>query len=60
MKDFHRKPYCYERSVDDALLSAERRRDDLPHVIQVRDFDWDNVILADEIYRLRKLLKEKE
>jgi hypothetical protein len=54
---FHRKPKSSERSVNDALLSAEQCKLDLPQIIQVVDYQWDTVILADEIKRLRKLIK---
>ena len=57
MKDWHEKPPPEVRSVRDALHSAEQRRRDLPLVVQVRAYDWDEVILADEVKRLTDLLK---
>lgn len=56
MKDWHKKPPKKIRSVDDAMLDAERQRNDLPHVVQVYARDWDKVILADEVARLRLLM----
>ena len=53
MKDWHKKPPRNIRSVDDALKDAERQRNELPHVVQVYARDWDKVILADEIKRIR-------
>lgn len=60
MKDFHSKPPPEERSVSAALLTAEFRRSDLPQIVQVHARDWDTVILADEIYRLKELLLKIE
>lgn len=51
--DWHVKPPSKVRSVQDALASAERRRNDLPHVVQVYAADWDEVILADHIATLK-------
>ena len=56
MKDWHKKPPKKIRSVDDAMLDAERQRNDLPHVVQVYARDWDKVMLADEVARLRLLM----
>lgn len=60
MKDFHRKPAQHERSVAEAIISAERSRTDLPQIVQVHARDWDTVILVDEVYRLRNLLLKIE
>lgn len=60
MKDWHKKPINKVRSVDDAMCDAERQRKELPHVVQVYARDWDKVILADEIIRLRKLLSREQ
>lgn len=54
MRDWHIKPPPSVRSVEDALKRAKRKRQDLPLVVQVFASDWDLVILADEIKRLRK------
>ena len=54
MKDWHKKPPASVRSVEQAMDRAERQRHDLPLVVQVYDYQWDLVILADEIKRLRK------
>ena len=51
--DWHEKPPPEVRSVSDAMASAERKRRDLPLVVQVFAYDWDAVILADEIKKLR-------
>ncbi len=53
MKDWHKKPPAMVRSVDDALIDADRLRRELPLVVQVKAQDWDKVILADEVWRLR-------
>jgi hypothetical protein len=54
MTDWHRKPPASVRSVEQAMDRAERQKKDLSLVVQVHDYDWDLVILADEIKRLRK------
>ncbi len=56
--DFHRKPLPNERTIEDALRSAEQKRKELPLVVQVYASDWDTIVLADEIYRLRQLLRK--
>lgn len=58
MKDWHKKPPSAIRSVTDAVLRAEKDRKELPLVVQVYPSDWDRVILADELYRLNRLLKK--
>jgi hypothetical protein len=57
MRNFYRKPFPHERSVEDAIVFAELKRTELPKVVQVYASDWDRVILTDEIYKLRELLK---
>lgn len=52
--DWHIKPPSKVRSVQDALASSERRRNDLPHVVQVYAADWDEVILADHIAEIKR------
>jgi hypothetical protein len=56
MKDWHKKPPAEIRSVEDALRDAERQRYELPLVVQVYAYEWDKVILADEIHRLRSMM----
>lgn len=56
-RDWHEKPPADARSVGDALRSADQKRRDLPLIVQVRASDWDEVILADEVYRLRQELE---
>ena len=56
MKDWHEKPPPEVRSVADAMNSADRQKRDLPRIVQVYASDWDKVILADEIDRLRRAL----
>lgn len=58
MKDWHKKPPARVRNSIMALADAERLRGDLPNVVQVYARDWDKVILADEIYRLRDWIRE--
>lgn len=52
--DWHRKPPPDVRSVSDALRDADRMRRELPLIVQVYARDWDRVILADELDRLRR------
>jgi len=54
MIDWHKKPPKSVRSVEQAMDRAEQKKHDLPLVVQVYARDWDLVILADEIKRLRK------
>ena len=58
MKDlsWNKKPPSTVRSLKDAIKDAERLRGDLRLIVHVRVSDWDKVILADEIYRLRDVL----
>jgi len=56
--DWHKKPPERVRSVADALEDAERLRKELPVIVQVRAMDWDKVILADEIERLKEQIDD--
>lgn len=53
------KPHVYPspkvRSVAMAMQAAEKKRKDLPMIVQVYPYDWDTVILTDHI----KLLEAK-
>ncbi len=51
-------PTIESRTVKQALAHAEQTREELPYVVQVYPTDWDLCVLADEVYRLRKLLSE--
>ena len=57
-KYWRKKPPTKVRSVADALLSAERMRKDLPEIVQVFAWEWDKVILADEITANNKRIAE--
>lgn len=57
MTDYHQKPLPSERSVEHSIMYAEQKRKELPKIIQVYAHDWDTVILTDEIYRLREIIK---
>lgn len=52
--DWHEKPPLEVRSLGDAMKSAERKRAELPKVVQVYARDWDTVIMADAILALRR------
>lgn len=41
-------------SINDALERAEIRAQELPHIIQVKESDWDTVVLANEVKRLKR------
>jgi len=56
MKNFHKKPTPEERSVEEVMKRAEWMSDILPKIVQVHAADWDIVILADEIKRLREMI----
>lgn len=56
-QDWQEKPPADVRSVNDAIRSAEQRARDLRLTIQVHAWDWDEVILADEVKRLRALIE---
>ena len=60
MADWHEKPPPDVRSVNDAIRSAENRARDLRLTVQVHAFDWDEVILADEVNRLRRELEQSK
>lgn len=44
-------------TIQDALERAERRAQELPHVAQVNESDWDVVVLANEVKRLKRELQ---
>ena len=50
------KPCPSDRSVADALLHAEELRKELPERVLPLGEDWDLVILADEINRLKNMI----
>ena len=41
-------------SINDSLERAELRAQELPHIVQVNESDWDVVVLANEVKRLRR------
>lgn len=43
-------------SIKEALERAEIRAQELPHVVQVKESDWDVVVLANEVKRLNREL----
>lgn len=43
------------RTLDDALARAEKDKEELPQIVQVEPHDYDRIIMAEEIQRLRKL-----
>jgi hypothetical protein len=45
------------RTLDDALAYAERQREDLPQIVQVVPHDYDRILMAEEIARLRSLVE---
>jgi hypothetical protein len=51
--DWHQKPPPYVRSVEHAMHRAEVDRENLAQSTDVLSMDWDCVILADEVKRLR-------
>jgi hypothetical protein len=55
-KVFNRKPDGSERSISNIIERAEKLRQSLPNRVLPFAEDWDLVILADEIKRLRNLL----
>jgi len=57
MKDWHTKPPKAVRSINDAMRDASRMRRELPKTVQVLARDWDKVILADEINKLKHRLR---
>ncbi len=44
------------RTLEDALAYAEQQREELPQIVQVEPHDYDRIILAEEIKRLRSLV----
>lgn len=51
-------PTIKDRTVKQALEHAEKKREELPYIIQVYGYDWDLCVLADEVYRLQGELKK--
>ena len=47
-----------DRTLERAMQVAEQREFDLQRVVQVKPSDWDTVILAHEIIRLRSELEK--
>ena len=44
------------RTLDDALAYAEKQREELPQIVQVEPHDYDRIIMAEEIARLKNLV----
>ncbi len=44
------------RTLSDARYAAKKLDLELPEIVQVAPSDWDTVILANEVLRLRKVL----
>ncbi len=51
-----KNPTKADRTLDEALARAKQTEDELPRIIQVHRSDWDVVILADEVRRLRSVI----
>lgn len=49
------EPYL-GRTLQDALAYAERQREDLPQIVQVEPHDYDRILMAEEIARLKSLV----
>jgi len=45
------------RTLDDALAYAGRQREELPQIVQVVPHDYDRIIMAEEIARLKSLVE---
>lgn len=45
------------RTLQDALALAERHREELPQIVQVSPSDYDRIIMAEEIARLKSLVE---
>ena len=45
-----------DRTLDDALAYAEQQRVELPQIAQVNPSDYDRILMADEIARLKRLV----
>jgi hypothetical protein len=56
----HKKPKATKRAINDAIFRARLRRMELPKIVQVYRRDWDCVLLADEVTRLRNLATKEE
>ena len=44
------------RTLEDALAYAEQQREELPQIVQVVPHDYDRIIMAEEIAKLRNLV----
>lgn len=49
-----------DRTLEQALARADKVEQELPKVIQVVPSDWDIVILAKEVRRLKKLIAKQK
>lgn len=45
------------RTLDDALAYAEQQREELPQIVQVEPHDYDRILMAEEIARLKSLVE---
>ena len=54
--DYSRAGSASLERIEEALKRAEKKRLELPKIVQVQDSDWDVVVLADEIDRLQRRL----
>ena len=50
----NKRPSSRKRTVNMAIRAARKSEAELPRIIQVKASDWDTVILADEVCRLRE------
>jgi len=44
------------RKLEDSLIRAEKDKEELPQIVQVVPSDYDRIIMAEEIKRLRSLV----
>ena len=51
--EFHMK-----RTLEQSLKNAERLREEIPQLIQPEPTEYDMILLADEVYKMRVLIKE--
>lgn len=49
----------YPRTLKQAMKSSDKLKEELPHLIQPDNSDYDMVVLADEVKRLQAIEKEK-
>ena len=47
-----------ERSLADAISAAEKLEREMPFIVQILPSDWDKIILADEVKRLRSIIEK--